>query len=1031
MTTTPESTSSDMRSAPVGDTASREPPRSSGRWFKWFLPVLLVAGGTGYGYWWWRDNARKAWLDQTTLELRLAEREHRTEDVLRLAKAIVATDPGAVDAALLGAAAAEDLNRYDDALELLDIATDRSPTRRPEAHVAKSVVLLALHRSGAAEAELRRTLELDADNIPALQTLCYILFVEGRRWESRPYRFRLLRLSAFQLEDLTLLGDARVLGNMTDLLDQWRAAEPENAMPLLGLARLALRHGRPEEAETYLSEVIERQPDCLDAHAELGQILLRRLHDRRDAALRAWYQRLPDHADEHPGIWVVKGLWAQQRRNWSGAVRCFWEAVLRDPNHTSALYQLGVSLVASGDPDRARAFQERSLLLQELATICFDLHESGPNFKEMARAAELCEKLGRFWESAAWCHEILQIKPPSETPGQPRINRAAVAELERAQKRCRDVLVRVTPRIRRDPPPVHADYDLGHRIDLADFDPPRFAPLPPDAAPGPAADLARQPRFREVTREVGIDFSYFNGDDPSTEGRRMFEFTGGGVAVIDYDQDGWPDLYFTQGCDWPVDPQATTYRDRLYRNMGGRRFVDVTDVAGLGDNGFSQGAAVGDLNNDGWPDLVVGNVGANRVYLNNGDGTFTDAGRSMGVEGDEWTTSCAIADVNGDSVPDLYCVNYLQKGRAFELICGRQGRLRACSPTEFEAAQDRLYLGTGTGTLVDATRTAGIEHPDGKGLGCLIADFNRDGRVELFVANDTTANFLFVNRHESGRTPQFDERAMLAGVGVDRDGSAQACMGITLDDVDGDGRFDFFVTNFHKEWNTLYRQQDHPQLLFLDESDGWGAVESSLDTLGFGTQFIDAELDGLPDLVITNGHVDDFRYLGTPYRMAPQYLRNLGGRFADWPARDLGAFFRKRFLGRGLARLDFNADGREDFAVSHLDAPVALVANESKNAGHYIAVVLVGRQVARDAVGADVTVESGSLRHVRQVTAGDGYLASNEHRLVFGLGDRQQIDRITVRWPDGSTESYHALPADRDYRIVQGVGPFALPHRTP
>ena len=286
--------------------------------------------------------------------------------------------------------------------------------------------------------------------------------------------------------------------------------------------------------------------------------------------------------------------------------------------------------------------------------------------------------------------------------------------------------------------------------------------------------------------------------------------TGGGVAVLDYDADGWPDVYFTQGGPWPwtTAGQSPVDRDRLYRNLGNGQFADVTQEAGLGDDRYSQGVAAGDFDNDGWPDLYVANFGANRLYRNGGDGTFTDVTGASGIAGERWTSSCLIADLNGDGQPDLYDVNYLSGKDAARSLCRKGEELRWCSPSSFPGEPDQVYLNRGEGRFEDVSDTAGILASGGKGLGIIAADFDGSGRLNLFVANDAEANFYFVNQTgQRGEPLAFEERALLAGLAYDGDGLPQASMGVALDDADGDGLLDLFVTSFHHESNTLYLQR--------------------------------------------------------------------------------------------------------------------------------------------------------------------------------------------------------------------------------
>ena len=1024
---------------PSSDVVAADPPQAAPpaapdtsacprvTWFspgRLFLALLLAAAFVAAWKFWVRSRER--YLAATRTALHTAFKYEEYDETIKLARELLEYDPDQVDVALQGAGAALKLHKLDTALEFLQLATRRPHDRLARVYAQIGFIYAQQHDLDRAEANWLKSVEVDPTFSQSLQQLCYIYSLESRRWESLPFHFQLVRKGDFVFDDLFFLGNERVAVAQIDQLNRLIEQNPDYKMAHFGLGRVALSTSDIETAIKEFKTVIEAYPDYAGAYAWLGHAYLRLPAGEREEHLQQWHRSLPERAEAHPEIWVVRGRWAQQRRDWSGAIRCFWEALKRNPNEAMASYQIAICLFAVGASEQAVPFQERAKRLQDLERLSSELRRQGVKPPGLAKGARLCEQLGRYWEAAAWCRFLVDPNLGARMRQMYAEHEASREAFYKSVAECREILSRIKPHLGNDLPRIHPDFDLARKIDLSNYPLPEFPPLPPENQPASGADLARQPAFRETTRELGIDFTYFNSDDPKIEGRRMFEFTGGGVTVIDYDQDGWPDLYFTQGCIWPVDPKNRQYRDRLYRNIEGRRFVDVTDQTGLGDQGFTQGAAAGDYNNDGWPDLLVGNVGANRLYLNNGDGTFTETTGPARLTGDVWTTSCAIADLNGDSVPDLYCVNYLQKGRAFTLVCGREGRLRACSPTEFDAEQDQLFVGRGDGSFDDRTTESGIVRPDGKGLGCLVADVDRRGGLELFVANDTTANFLFVNRRPAGEMPSYEERAMIVGLGVDHHGAAQACMGIGFDDIDGDGRFDLFVTNFFREPNALYRQQESDPLLFLDECGPWGITRSSLQLLGFGTQFIDAELDGLPDLIVTNGHVDDFTHVGQPHQMPPQYLRNIGGRFLDWPASELGPFFERRHLGRGLARLDYNGDGREDFAVSHLETPAAVVENQSRNPGHYLVVRLAATKGARDGIGTDVTVEAGGLHRVRQLTAGDGYLATNERILVFGLGPHRVVDRISVRWPNGRRETFEHLAADQEVKIVEGHGVYRL-----
>jgi hypothetical protein len=331
-----------------------------------------------------------------------------------------------------------------------------------------------------------------------------------------------------------------------------------------------------------------------------------------------------------------------------------------------------------------------------------------------------------------------------------------------------------------------------------------------------------------------------------------------------------------------------------------------------------------------------------------------------------------------------------------------------------------LFWNRGDESFDDVTTSSGIERPDGKGLGIIAADFSGTGRLNLFIANDGTPNFYFENQTASpADPPSFTEQAVLAGLAWNEFGNAQACMGVVAEDLTSDGALDLFVTNFYDEYNTLYVQ--HAGGLFADESRRWGLVEPSLPWLGFGAQAVDAELDGFHDLVVTNGHVDDYTLSGIPLEMPPQFFWNTGGgRFAELDAAGLGPYFEGRYLGRGMARLDANRDGAEDLVVTHLDAPAALLVNETPERGHWLAVRLRGTASSRDAIGASVTVQSGERQLARQLVAGDGYQSANEPRLVFGLGRDAGPVSLRVQWPSGEEQRFDGIAVDQDVLVVEG-----------
>lgn len=909
---------------------------------------------------------------------------------------------------VLAGAAAERQGRQTDALAYYDQVPDDAGGQSLRAREAAGDLWLKRGQPSEAESKYRQALAIDRASLPVRDRLARLLVTEGRIFESLPHLYELLRHGQNSRELLLLAGAHDKTLEAPDDLTRWRAAAPDDPGPAIGLARIALAAGKPDEATQLLREAIANGPDYIEAHALLGRIIL---ESADEAKLAAWNAGLPDGADEHPDIWAVRAGWAKRQGRLQAAARGYWEALRRDANHQIATLQLSQLLNALGRDQVADLLAQRARALAEFSTALNLLFLHPGDIGLLFRAARLAETLGRLWEARGW-------------------NQRALAVAADADWAC-DALARIEPRLDDVPPPTLPNVDPGLLLDLSEY------PLPDRLTEPKAGSVAASPvshappRFAERARELGINFTYYCGRDGSAPRDRMFQSLGGGAAALDFDLDGWPDLYFTQGCRWPPQAGQTEFLDAMYRNLAGYRFADVTAASGLGDERFSQGATVGDFDNDGFPDLYVANIGVNRLYHNNGDGTFSDVGHLAGITDDRWTTSCLLADVNGDGLPDIYDVNYLEGPDVYEKTCAINGLPQTCTPTLFQPAPDTFYLNLGDGRFEEMTEAAGLRPAGGNGLGLLACDFSGTGKLNLFVANDQDANFYFVNQTRAAGAPRFIEQGLLSGLAYNGEGNAFASMGVAAGDVNGDGRIDLLVTNFSHESSTLYLQ-DGPDS-FTDATGPSGLRKPSYPMLGFGAQFIDAELDGLLDLVVTNGHVHEFSSPGVSYAMRPQYFRNLGaGRFEELTADAVGDYFSRPCFGRGLVRLDFNRDGLDDFAVSALETPAALVANETEHAGHFLTVELRGVRSSRDAIGASVTCQTGDRLQTRWLTAGDGFHASNERRLTFSAGAADRVDRLSITWPSGLVQHLAGIPVDQQIVVIEGAPDFAaLPPEKP
>ena len=913
-----------------------------------------------------------------------------------LASQILQRAPNSIDGRIVAGFAAASRHQFEVAFShYSQIPDDASPSSLEGRCLLAQLLFFDMGRAADAEKCYRRVLQHDPDNGLAHQGLATLMELEGRRWELVPHMLRAIRAGRCEVGNLLAVGWVQLPSGDAQVLKNCRQVVADDPLPLLGLARIAVRENATDEARMMLSQLVGMCPNQWEAQALLGQLLVDA--EQPDDWFQ-WHAQLTEAADELPDIWLVRGLWAERQGEWKGAVRCFAECCRRDPDHAEATFRLAHALTQLGLADLAAPFLDRSRQLELVGQKMGLLHSRPSDAETSIQVARMLEALGRKWEAWGWYQVSIALRPDATQD-------ALRLELER-----RDWPLQRT----------QSQSNPALSMDLASFPLPTFrgsGSIESQLAAGGSSAI----QFVEDSSKMGITFQYFNGRGPAAIGLSLAESAGGGVAVIDYDGDSWPDLFLSQGSNLHDRTGAPEPTDKLYRNLSGDRFIDVTDKAGITEQDFGQGATVGDFNDDGFPDLYVANVGQNRLYQNNGDGTFKDVSTSLHPHESYWTSSVVMADFNGDGFPDLFDCTYVAGEDAASRVCTRQGLARVCSPLNFIPERDRLFLNSGDGQFQEVGQSAGIGEPSGKGLGVVAADFDGTGRLSLFVANDLEANSYFHNEtsHRGPEPPVFVEQGLQSGLAFDEGGRAQACMGVAAGDANGDGILDLFTTNYYLESNTLYAGQKSG--LFADVTRKTGLRDPGYHMLGFGTQFLDFDLDGALDLVVVNGHLDDFTHESTPFRMPPQAFRNVGaGQFVELKSAELGTYFQQPCLGRGLARLDWNRDGLEEFAVSHLDRPFALLTNRTVRPGQYLTITLRGRSTSRDAIGTIVTASIGGKLIVRQLTAGDGYMASNQREIAFGVGSAAQIDRLVVRWPSGQTQSFDSLTSNQHFVLVEG-----------
>lgn len=530
----------------------------------------------------------------------------------------------------------------------------------------------------------------------------------------------------------------------------------------------------------------------------------------------------------------------------------------------------------------------------------------------------------------------------------------------------------------------------------------------------------RKITYTDIAKSAGISFVH---DNAATPEKYLIETMGAGCAWIDYNQDGLLDLYLVNSAATAAYKPQRPLRSALYRNNGDGTFTDVTQHAGLGAEGlFGMGVAVGDYDNDGFPDLYVLGYGRCILYHNNGDGTFTDVTERAGVANQgRWSSSAAWFDYDRDGRLDLIVANYVDWSPARNFYCGDQGPgMRSyCHPDDFHGQPPTLFHNNGDGTFSDVSRSSGIGAKPGNGLGVVTFDFDGDEWQDVFIANDSMPNFLFRNKHDG----TFEEVAYAQGVAVSGDGQAEAGMGVDAADLNGDGRMDLFVTHLDMQLARLYQNQG--ALGFEDVTLRSKIGYATYHISGFGTRIFDYDNDGLRDILMANGHVLDNiqRYhADTSYQEPKLMFRNLGGGVFANVTGELGPDMRLPRVSRGVAVGDFDNDGDLDILVSNNGQPPQLLRNDGGNANHWVEILLIGTKSNRDGVGARVKLTAGHLVQYDEKKGGMSYQSAQDPRLHFGLGAHTKIDALEISWPSGATTKLSNLSADKIMTVKEGEG---------
>lgn len=824
-----------------------------------------------------------------------------------------------------------------------------------------------------------------------------VLNNQGRSLETKPY-----------LRELAKSGDATEseLYAMLCFADAFLSpAEPPPqddrvSMKWLGQAKSEYADGNRAEAFSISLQLVAAYPESTAVAAFHGR-MLDEIRDRE--SFLQWTADLPEGIRKEPEYWRAIGAWKQRDGKHPEAIRCYAEALRLDDTDRYAYLGLAKSLAAVGETERAAKLTHRYELLDESARIGAKIGRAPGTRAELLRLAAIVDELGRPWEAIAWTEVANRLYGVNEI------------EQKKLQAR-RDELKDAADSA--DEATVLCGLDLS-RWPLPDSVAPESRPEPDRnrslAEPGSIGPI----RLTQVDASVGLNFEFRNGDEAPDDGTVfLHQLTGGGIGVIDYDLDGRPDVYFAQAGGDAFDAKGST-PNQLRRNHSGTTFVDVTEVSGTGDLGYGQGVTAADMNQDGFPDLLVANLGTNLLYFNNGDGTFRRTELPSDRSGDgkfvgEWTTSIAAGDLNGDHLPEIVEVNYVDDVTALTTPC--VGSKSLCSPKLFTPASDRLLWNSAQGVFVRADK---FSAPASHGFAAVIANFDQSNGNELFVANDADRNHYWRSSSNEDRSDErfrLVECARVSGCATGLNGAHHGCMGIAAGDFDRNGRLDLHVTNFWNQPADLYLQSEDG--LFANQTVPYGVYDQSRRTVGWGTQAVDFDHDGWLDLAVLNGHVTE-RGSGEPFKMRPQLFQGTVNRFRLVDDRSLGGYWSTSNHGRTMATLDWNGDGKLDLLTNHLHSPAVLLQNQTEG-GNGLQLEVIGTASERDAIGATIRARIGDVVLTKSITGGDGFLCSNEAVEEFGIGSFDQVDELTVTWPSGASTSFTDVGANQRYVAVEG-----------
>lgn len=934
-------------------------------------------------------------------------RQGRTEEAEDAIRSRLIEEPGNVQATLLLVRVYRETQREAQAIEALRQLRGSQPNRVDEIDAQIAELLVFIKQDEKAIELLKQLVQRRPKRAATRRELIRLCEERGFFAEANAQARELVKTEPLQLSELVSLAFPTRSRMTRDQIEALTSDQTASVSPL-SVAATFLIEGDPRSAMEWLERDVVRSSGIPSLRAFRARVLASaQLDEPLAQALAGGPGEIKGYAD----YWIASGQLANRRRS-DAAVESFAKAIELEPGSIEAHRGMVEALEIQDRSEAAQRFRDRVRLLERIRKAIQGTRSTAElRPSEFIEISEMLMAAGRPLESIAWQEFVIQRSNPSGLAKVAKYKRSVLEEDARGLNLDELLCGLGRPNIK-----VATDWiasldqentvsvtEAGHSIESGKFD----------------------VRFENVAADLGVQFQYKNAPYPVERNFRIFEAFGGGVCCLDYDRDGRSDLYFAQaGTDPPRnvsdDPNA------LYRGTE-EGFRDVIEPSLSDNRGYSTGVTSGDWNQDGFPDLLICNLGRNRLLVNQGDGTFQEAKLTSLTTPSIFTSSAAIADVTGDGLPDIVEINYVDDDSAFDsIVKDSEGEFILPGPLHFKPAMDRVLVTHSDGT-VSAKLLGQANDGDARaGLGLVVSDLDGDGANDICVANDLYANQWWNSDSKANNSSsdgiQWMDQAVGRGLAFGANGKPMACMGIAVADFDGNGRNDIHICNFEGEWSNQYMQSQSGQ--FVDAAVRHNLDRLSHSMLGFGVQAIDLGNDSHWDLVVGNGHVEDLTSKGKAFAMPTQVLLQRNGQFESLD--DLGDddYWNRNHFGRGMSKCDFNNDGRVDVVISDLKEPAVLLENQTQSPNYFLRLELVGTRSGRDAIGTEVKIDVGNATLLQTVQTGDGYMSRNEATLTFGTGSESTIKQLTVRWPSGETQRFENIATNQQIQLIESQTPW-------